>query len=293
MKKTVLLSVFICTFLWVYSQEDTTNRHPKHDKDSIIIDENASLLNPAELLIFEGNYKDISPAEVAVDFTFSRFIASSSRGASSKPPRKMHAHDGGFAFGFNTMANKDLTNLGNIENAVLKYSSYELALQLSSFTVPISRKAGFLFFSGVGLRFVQYNADLNTAFREVNHITRQVEANEPINYKVSKLNSWYVTIPLMFEWQTKIPRKTFYIQAGVEAGIRFSTVSKVKYFIDGHKYKHKLDRGLNMNPLTLDAKVGSGFSHVGLYARYGLLNLFRVNRGPECVPLALGIVIEL
>ena len=51
-----------------------------------------------------------------------------------------------------------------------------------------------------------------------------------------------------------------------------------------------MGRGMNVNPLTADAKVEIGFYDFALYARYGLIELFRRHRGPEVIPVAAGVI---
>ena len=47
---------------------------------------------------------------------------------------------------------------------------------------------------------------------------------------------------------------------------------------------------MNVNPLTADAKVEIGFNSFGLYARYELIDLFKINRGQEVIPVAAGVI---
>ncbi len=292
-KVTFLTMVLVACCVILNAQSDTIAQSTNGYDHRQLKDYESTELDSSELHIFEGSFNEDSESDVNLDFNFRKFIFIPNNKSKKEIQKRMYGHDGGFSIGLNQMSDKGLSQIGNVENAGLQYTSYELALQLGSINFRISHKAGLLFFTGVGLRFVQYNADKNTAFQLVDFNTVQCPAPEGISYKISKMNNWYVTIPLMFEWQLKSNHRSLYLQAGVETGIRLSSVSKVKYFIDGEKYKDKLAKGLNMNPITLDAKVGIGYKNFGVYARYGLLDLFRKGRGPEVVPLALGLVFDL
>jgi len=99
-------------------------------------------------------------------------------------------------------------------------------------------------------------------------------------------------VPIMFEYQKKLAKNsTFFVQAGVELGLKLSSKSSVVYRDDSNKrIREKMGRGMNVNPLTADAKVEIGFNSFALYARYGFITLFRKERGPEVIPVAAGVV---
>jgi hypothetical protein len=238
-------------------------------------------IDSAEIVLFEGNYGDDFSSEVGFNFTFAKLEKKNKR-------KKLNPHHGGISWGFSSLASRDL-NIANVENAKLQFSSYELGFHFGNFVVPMSRKHKVMFFTGIGLRFHRYNADYNTAFRIVDNYVQQVGAAEDIFYKTSKLTAWYITVPAMIEWQKKAGKRQFYIQGGLEGGLRFFSRSKVKFVEDGRKTKEKIGKKMNMNPVTLDAIVGIGYGPVGIYARYGLVSLFRAGRGPTVVPVAVGI----
>jgi hypothetical protein len=138
----------------------------------------------------------------------------------------------------------------------------------------------------------QYNADRNYGFVEQDYVTFQRQPDLGILYSKSKLVQWYLHVPIMFEYQKKLAKSSnFFVQAGAELGLKLSNKSSVMYRDDRNKkVKEKLGRGMNVNPLTADIKVEIGFNHFALYARYGLIELFRKDRGPEVIPVAAGVV---
>ncbi|MDL2296338.1 outer membrane beta-barrel protein [Bacteroidales bacterium OttesenSCG-928-B11] len=289
MKKLALSIIVLFSVALVNAQNDTTFYYKEHQV--VITDENGEIkvkvsnsqLDSSEVLLFEGTYGEEYSSEVSVNFSFQKMIPN------KKKKKRLYPHSGGLSIGFSNLATRDL-NIGNMPDAQLKYNSYELGFQIGTLNAPIATQYGWLFFSGIGLRYHQYNADFNTAFKVVDNYTRQVPG-EDVKYKRSKIGTWYVTVPFMFEWQKKIGKRSFYCQFGAEAGILFYSKSKVKYFNEeGKKVKETYGRGLNINPLTVDARVGIGIGDFGLYARYGLVHLFRQDRGARVIPVAAGFV---
>jgi hypothetical protein len=235
--------------------------------------------------LFKGIYgAENDPAAVPV-FCFSKFVKHKGRNS-------YHVHSAGLFAGFSNLATRNLSNIGIVENAELKLSSYEIGFTVFGMDARLSKQYGWLFFTGLGFRVQQYNADRNYAFVEENHKTFQKQPEVGILYSRSRMVQWYLHLPIMFEYQKKLPRKSnFFVQAGCELGLKLSSKSSVVYRDDrDKKTKEKLGKGMNVNPLTADAKVEIGFNNFAFYARYGLIELFRKNRGPEVVPVAAGVI---
>jgi len=239
----------------------------------------------AEDKLFYGSYEAENDPAIYPVFCFSKFT-------NKNRTVRFSAHSDGFYAGFSNLATRKLTNIGTVENAELKLSSYELGLTFVGLEAQLSRKYGWLFFTGLGFRVQQYNADRNYAFVNQNDITIQKHPEEGIFYSKSRLVQWYINLPVMFEYQKKIIKNThFFIQAGVDLGLKLSSKSSVVYRDESNKkIKEKFGKGMNVNPLTVDARVEIGFNDFALYARYGLIDLFRKNRGPEVVPVAAGVI---
>ena len=274
MKKLTIL--LICTVLVfnAKSQNDTTSI--KSDKLT------------AEEKLFRGNYEIESDQSIYPVFCFSKFTES------KKGKNRFSVHGSGLFSGFSNLSTRMLTDIGLVEHAELKLSSFEIGLTLFGMDAHLSKKYGWLFFAGLGFKVQQYNADRNSAFVEENDITIQKRPDYGILYSKSRLVQWYMHLPIMVEYQKKLSRNSnFFVQAGVELGLKLSSKSIVIYRDDHNKrVKEKMGRGMNVNPLTADAKIEVGFNSFALYARYGLIELFRKNRGPEVIPVAAGIILH-
>lgn len=292
MKRTLLFSIILLSFGALFAQKDTTFLYKKHriiiveQGDDIKVevfsssDSVETQLDSAERLLFEGTFGEEYSPDISVNFSFQKMIPFKSK------RKKLYPHAGGFSIGFANLSTRNL-DIGNTPDAQLQYSSYEIGFQLGNLAVPVSTQHGWLFFTGIGFRYQQFNADFNTAFKVVDNYTRQLPGGD-IYYTKSKLSTWHLTVPFMFEWQKKIKRKSLYIQFGVETGVLFYSKSKVKYVEDGNKHKENLDKKLNINPITAEARVGVGIGFFGLYARYGLINFFRSDRGADVIPVSVG-----
>jgi hypothetical protein len=261
MKKIAFITFFIACTMVLHAQ-DTPEMSNTKEKNAV---------DSAETTLLHGEYNYIS-----TNFAFSKF---------TEKNRHFCVHGSGFFVGFSNLSTRNL-KIADVPDAILKYSSYEIGWTVVGMDAQLSRKYGWLLFAGVGFRIQQYNSDLNTAFKIVDGKTIQAEAPTGIFYSTSKLTQWYVHVPIMLEYQ----KGEFFIQAGMECGIKLSSKSKVKYRIEGKKMKEKTGTGMNVNPLTVDAKVEIGFYDFALYAKYGLLNLFRKNRGAEVIPVSAGLI---
>jgi hypothetical protein len=272
MKKLTILLVFIALGFNAICQNDTTGVKSNE--------------LTAEEQLFQGEYEVNNRSSVNPVFCFSQFTV-------KKNQRHFSVHGSGLFAGFSNLSSRDLSQIGAFPNAQLKLSSFEIGLTAFGMDAQLSKKQGWLLFAGLGVKVQQYNADLNTAFVMEDNITGQSQPSvEGRLYSKSRLVQWYLHAPIMLEYQAVSFRgQVVFVQAGFELGLKLSSKSSVVYRDERNKkFKEKMGRGMNINPLTVDAKVEVGFNDFALYARYGLIALFRKNRGPEVVPVAAGVI---
>ena len=304
MKKIVILLVFTAFAVNAFCQNDTTFYYKNKeirvsDRDGVLEVSMKSDTLTAEDKLFRGEYEirnsqknkpyssenDVRNTQMINPvFCFSQFGWNNER--------RFWIHGSGLFAGFSNLATWDLTDIGTAENAQLKFSSFEIGLTAFGFDVQLSRKYGWLFFAGLGFKVQQYNSDQNYAFVEENNITIQKHSENGTHYLRSRLVQWYLHAPIMLEYQVVSRRGyTFFVQGGVELGLKLSSKSSV-VFRDARdkKVRQTMGKGMNVNPLTVDVKAEIGFGDFALYARYGLIELFRKDRGPEVYPVAEGVV---
>jgi len=132
--------------------------------------------------------------------------------------------------------------------------------------------------------------------------------------KKTKLTVSYMTVPLIFEFQTnsKSRANSFHVGLGVVGGLRIGSHTKVKFENKNAEYsltnpligplpdtptytsskrKKKNYDDFYLNPLKLDATVRIGWANINLFATYSLFPMFRENRAPELYPWAIGITL--
>jgi len=181
-----------------------------------------------------------------------------------------------------------------------------------NFALTKNKKFGFL--TGIGFSSHNYR------FREQTTLTSDSSTlvgfiDKGISERKSKLVINYLTIPLIFEWQTNeyCKANSFHFGAGVVFGIRFSSHTK-KYFEefnkeyyltwynpDTDKYEDKWKAtspgksiskdfdDFHLNPFKLSGTVRVGWGFVNLFANYSFTTLFRENKGPELYPFEVGL----
>ena len=269
MKNTALLFIAVMGSFSVQAQQDTASYKSTETKDETVID---SLEN----LLLVGEYG----SSVNADFTFSRFI---------KKKNKMHAHGTNMFIGYTSLVKHNLSNMGCVNGAVLRQSlSVESGMTAFGLDVRISKKYGWFFYGGIGFKINVFSSDLNTAFKKVDNKTVQVPADSGIFYSHSSIMQWYLQIPLLIEYQ----KKDFFVQAGIDFGIKLASTSRVTYRSPENPKKvidEKVGKGMYVNPFSVDLNATIGLGNVAIYARYGLINFFKKGYGAEVVPVSFGI----
>ena len=147
------------------------------------------------------------------------------------------------------------------------------------------------------------NLGINTAF----YLTRSrywIDSNRYLGYKDDKsigltnaqidgndvkqgyLRYWSVRVPLCIEISSASRRGPF-IAVGPELEYRFADVSKVDYY--GKKKGEKIIRGINVNPLGVNAVARVGINDFGIIARYSFNSLFMNDEPVQTYPFMIGI----
>ncbi len=173
-----------------------------------------------------------------------------------------------------------------------KSTNFNLNFFQQSFGL-IGDKFGFV--TGLGFRWNNYRFSNNILLSaDSSYVYGYEDPSEERSYQKSKLTAWYVTIPLMFEFQTNGYHSvnSFHFTAGVIAGVRVGSHTKQVYTINGSgNHKPKIYDDFYLNPFTLDATVRVGWGPLNLYGTYSVTEMFRKNRGPELYPFTVGIIL--
>ncbi|MDL2222769.1 outer membrane beta-barrel protein [Bacteroidales bacterium OttesenSCG-928-M11] len=203
----------------------------------------------------------------------------------------IRTHLPGLSFSFN-----NLNGLDDISNANLNSSqSYSIALGLGGFNARIADH--WVFGIGARLDFARYHFKGNVGLREIvdpsgSYFTTFVDDPEGRTYKSSKLILYYVTIPVVLEYQCKVNGSNrFWINGGVEGLVKYYSKSQVDIKETGHVKKQSLGHDLNINPISARLVFNIGFDKYGLTAFYQPISLFKSDRGPDLYPWGIGFAV--
>ncbi|GHT47714.1 hypothetical protein FACS189440_09070 [Bacteroidia bacterium] len=256
MKKNLLFIACVLLFsVPVFSQEEV-----------VVIEE--------EIIVPE---EEIAQSSVIFDGSPYNFIFSWKKKATE-------SHWTGLGFAF--------SNLKGLEGADLKMSkSYSVILNIGDYIVPFNQN--WLFFTGVGMDFTRYHFKGNTGLQEVDNIAQFVPSEEGVNYKSSKLLAYYVTIPLMLEYQTKFGNnKVFFVNGGIEGMIKYYSKSQVDIRREEGTKKVELGRDLNILPINARLVLRAGFEDFSLFGYYQPYSMFKDGKGPDVNPYGIGVMLN-
>lgn len=157
------------------------------------------------------------------------------------------------------------------------------------FTVDKQIGNHWLLLSGLGTEWSRYHFDTNAALTKKDGITFFEPAPQGITYKSTKLLSYYLTVPLLLEYQTG----NFHISGGAVAFFKFYSKSQVKYYIEDEKHVEDKGKDLNMRPIDLRLRMQVGFNGFAVYGYYSPFSLFKTNKGPELNTYTIGLMIGI
>lgn len=204
-------------------------------------------------------------------------------------------HWAGFGMGFANFAGSD--GINDVDDVSLRSgNSLEYNLNFMEFSFPFSRYR-WAVVTGAGMRWSRYRLDMNAHFQEVDGITQLIAPPENILYDASKLNITSLTIPILLEWQSSKHRRKsprFFVSGGVVGVVKTISSSRIVFHDEsGKKQKLKMDRGMNIRPVTMDFLLQAGVGCIGFYAKYSPMGLFERDKGPKVHPVSLGLHLHL
>jgi len=230
---------------------------------------------------------------------------------------RYNGHWAGIDFGWNGYVNSKFNSdfpagqayldLNTARSLTVNINPFELNLTL------VKKHLGFT--SGLGFTFNNYylsNSALlihDSAALVAFHI---VDKNgDAAAMKVNKLTVMWITLPLLFEFQTNsdIKWNSFHISAGVIGGVRVCSYTKQKFTTRDATYFLQDDNNntvgsvyvderftlthnqFHLNPFKLDGTVRIGWSFLNFFATYSITPMFQKNKGPELYPWTVGITL--
>lgn len=207
-------------------------------------------------------------------------------------------------FDFNIPADQRYMELNWSRSLVVNLNPIELNLNIA--------RNHFGLTSGIGFSLHNYYFS-NSTFLTGDSVTLQgytLKDNTGVeaDMKVNKLFISWLTIPVIFEYQTRpgMHMNSFHISAGVIGGVKLGSYTKQHFYsrnteyniMDGNSSVGTLHVGekpirnrdkFYLNPFKVDATVRIGWSFLNLWGTYSLTKMFEKDKGPELYPYAVGI----
>jgi hypothetical protein len=211
-------------------------------------------------------------------------------------PRPFRGNWKGFELGLNNYVNSDFSvslepgadfmelHTSRSWNANLNFMQYDLTISRNNIGLV----------TGLGLEMNNYR------FSNNNSITKQDRMIVPVNYDAlginlnkSRLRTYYLTVPLLLEFQTNHARQSHraYFSAGVIGGVNIGSNTRVVYRDNSGRNRDKIRDDFYLSPFRYGFTVRTGIRSLNLYANYYPTSLFQKNKGPELYPIAVGISI--
>ena len=209
-------------------------------------------------------------------------------------PEKFKGHWAGFELGPNNWLDPSWKLAGSEpENQFLDLNtgkSWEYDVNFMQFSIPFGKPVGLV--TGMGLKWNNYWFDGNNSIMKDPQTGVIIPRFPPqdISYSKTKLNTLYLTVPLVFEVQFG-PHKKGFIGAGVIGDLKLGSNTRVKYYDGNSKQKEKIKSDFNLSPLRYHLTFRVGYSFVKLFANYSMVSLFERDKGPELYPVTVGLTL--
>lgn len=280
MKKFIIFLFFTALVISVQAQDTTRIRKTRERKIIIIHKSNDSLPDSKDTIEINTEDTDIDIPEIP--------------DLPDMPPRRIPAviDEEAFSLGFT-----NLQRGTSIPFGISGYSDFPELNNAKSLAIGFGQNWGFNVIKGklrlwTGLRYDIRNyrfSDADVRLQSGGNFVYTTDSSG-ISTK-SKVVVNYIGVPLAIGYQAN-PRhldEGFSIRAGVNAGYRVRTHSKVKTS-NGKKEKEFDD--FSFNDFALTPFVEIGYNSIALYARYSVTPVFKDGKGPEANAFEFGIVLQ-
>lgn len=142
--------------------------------------------------------------------------------------------------------------------------------------------------TGMGIEFANYNLKNNYRLYDNNGLVAIYDSI--VHLDKNKLRTSYLNIPLLVEFNTSnVKSKSFHVATGVIGGVRLGSSLKQIETINGKRYKNTLKDDFSMQDFKVMATLRVGYGNFNAFINYGLTDLFKPNKGPNVVPVTLGV----
>lgn len=203
---------------------------------------------------------------------------------------QFHGHWSGLEFGLNTFMNKN-GGMSLPDNAKFMElnTSKSWAFHWNIFTLDASiYKNNIGFVTGLGTNFNNYNFKEFFSFNADSAALR-FDTSTTVNFEKNKLFVWYLTVPALIEFQIhkgQSNRTSFFFSFGAIGSLKLLSRQK-QIFTNNKTYINTGD--VYLAPFKVDATARLGNGTFQVFANYSLTSLFAKKKGPEIMPLTVGL----
>jgi len=194
---------------------------------------------------------------------------------------KFEGHWSGMEIGLNGFVNDDFSmnvepdfmdlNTGKSWNYNINFLQQDLALGTPYLGLV----------TGLGFEVSNYHFDNGNVITEV--AGEIIDVFPPINTTSEKarLQTVFLTAPLLLEFQVPAGKKKFFISGGVIGGVKLVSKTKMVYYENGDKKKDKAKDDFNISALRYGFTARIGFKSLKIFANYYPTALFEDGGGPD------------
>ena len=214
-----------------------------------------------------------------------------------KKSKTFKGHLGGVGFGFNGFLTdywSSSLNPGEEYFDINTTKSIAWNFFLPDVSLKITRNIGLV--STLGLTLNNYHFDNNNSIIKDNYgVIGPLYPAPGVNYKKSKLNAGYATIPVVLEFQIPVngsSRKNVYVSGGVIGAVKLWSKTKVVWHDNGGKHKKKEKDDFSLNVLRWGATARAGYRDFQVYGTTYFTQMFEKGKGPELYPFEVGIALS-
>lgn len=179
----------------------------------------------------------------------------------------------------------------SLKNGELRLStSHNFSFNLIEYYIPLGYN--WLLVTGLGSDWSRYHFKGNASLTSEDGITLFKPAPDGVTYRSSKLLAYYITIPLLLEYQIPINKGNIHFSAGAVAFFKYYSKSQTKYFDnDGKKVVQNWGKDLNMRPIDIKLRGQIGFRYFALFGYYSPISMFKKDQGPDLQMYSIGAML--
>jgi len=230
---------------------------------------------------------------------------------------KFNGHWAGFEMGINGYVNSDFNMSFPKETEYMDQkmtNSWAVHINFFEQNIALAKNQKWGLVTGLGTNWNNYRFSKDTRLNsDSSELIGYID--QGISIRKTKLTTWYLNIPLLFEFQTNRWHKknSFHIGVGMIMAVRLKSFTK-KYYDERNKefeitrYNTETDQyeveytatspdyskawnkdDFYLRPIKWDATVRIGWGFINLFATYSVNSMFKDNKGPELYPWTAGI----